>query len=232
MKRLTFLAVPLLLMLMTSVVAFAQLEAVPLGTNSTPELGTFLTDPDGFTLYTFTGDTPGASNLPGQLEQFWPPLRPLADRALALPPGVSGTLTAITRGDGSPQMAFNGMPLYTFVQDTSPGVVNGQGGAGGQFFVASVEAAAATATPPAAATATPVAAATATPVAAAPATVTPVATAVVTPVVAAATPVPAPVALPAAGSPPDPAGAIFILGALGMAMLGAGALMRRRTSSL
>jgi predicted lipoprotein with Yx(FWY)xxD motif len=140
------------LLVVTSLAAFAQDPTV--GTNSTAALGTFLTTPTGFTLYTFTGDTPGVSNVSGSLAAVWPPFR--ASAPLTLPTGVGGTLSTITRSDGTNQVAYNGMPLYTFINDTSAGVVTGQGGAGDRFFVAKAQAAAATATP-----ATAVAAATA-----------------------------------------------------------------------
>ncbi|MHB1162445.1 MAG: COG4315 family predicted lipoprotein [Chloroflexota bacterium] len=233
-RKLVLLAV-LSLLAVTSAVSLAQ---VTLGVGETPELGSFLTDPNGMTLYTFTGDTAGVSNVSGTLAQVWPPLRPLADRALELPSGVGGTLSVITRSDGSPQMAYNGMPLYTFTGDTSPGVVNGQGGAGGRFFVATAQlTGAATATPSGAAAATATPAATvagATPAVVPTATVTPAAAvagatpAVVPTAVVRATPAATAVALPSAGSPPDSGSSVALLGGLALALLGLGYLLRGR----
>ena len=42
-------------------------------------------------------------------------------------PGVTGTLTTITRSDGSVQAAYDGHPLYTYVADTAPGQAKGNG---------------------------------------------------------------------------------------------------------
>jgi predicted lipoprotein with Yx(FWY)xxD motif len=255
--KLTFLAVPLLLLITTAVSLAQTTPAVQLGLQQSPQLGAYLTDPNGMTLYTFAGDSPGVSNVSGQLEQVWPPLRPLADRGLALPDGVGGDLSAITRADGSPQMAYNGMPLYTFVNDTGPGVVNGQGGDNGQFTVAAAQltgAVSATETPVVAgatpeevpqATETPAAEATETPVAVA--TETPVAVATETPVVAGATPpavatavvataIPAvlaatPSALPSAGGESDPSSTAALLGVLALGLLTVATLMRRGSAT-
>jgi predicted lipoprotein with Yx(FWY)xxD motif len=41
--------------------------------------------------------------------------------------GVKGTLTVITRSDGSKQAVWNGHPLYTYVGDTAPGMAKGNG---------------------------------------------------------------------------------------------------------
>jgi predicted lipoprotein with Yx(FWY)xxD motif len=40
---------------------------------------------------------------------------------------VTGTLTTITRSDGSKQAAYNGHPLYTYTGDTAPGQSTGNG---------------------------------------------------------------------------------------------------------
>jgi len=41
--------------------------------------------------------------------------------------GVTGTLTTITRSDGSMQAAYDGHPLYTYAGDTAPGQAKGNG---------------------------------------------------------------------------------------------------------
>lgn len=182
----------------TSFAAFAQDPTV--GTNTTAALGTYLTTSAGRTLYTFNGDTSGVSNVSGQLATVWPPFR--ATAPLTMPAGVGGTLSEIARSDGTQQVAYNGLPLYTFVNDTAAGVVSGQGGAGGRFFVALAQASgAATATP----VATSVAAATA----------VPGATATVTPA-----------ALPVTGSPGLPVAPTLLLAA---GVVGLGFLLRRPT---
>jgi len=90
-------------------------------------IGSVLTNPGGFTLYIFKDDVPnsGQSSVPAAIAPNWPPLTVTGD-AVA-PPGLSGQLGTFTRPDGSKQVMYNGMPLYTFVGDTQPGQANGQG---------------------------------------------------------------------------------------------------------
>jgi len=116
-------------------------------------LGAILTDANGMTLYIRTTDTPGASSCTGQCAVAWPPFQPPSG-SLTLPSGVGGSLSVITRDDGSSQVAYNDMPLYYWMKDMQPGDTTGQGIGG--FVVASPQPAAAAA--PAATAAAPQAA--------------------------------------------------------------------------
>jgi hypothetical protein len=53
--------------------------------------------------------------------------------------GVTGTVGAATQPDGTLQVTYGGLPLYSFVGDTAPGQVTGDGTAG--FSVVRVAAA-------------------------------------------------------------------------------------------
>jgi predicted lipoprotein with Yx(FWY)xxD motif len=107
------------------------------------DLGTFLVDAEGMTLYLFTNDTtPGESACYDQCAENWPPL--VAVEPLQLAPGIPGTLGTITRTDGTLQVTYNDMPLYYYVDDVEAGDTNGQG-AGDVWFV--VQIGAETATP-------------------------------------------------------------------------------------
>jgi predicted lipoprotein with Yx(FWY)xxD motif/uncharacterized cupredoxin-like copper-binding protein len=98
-----------------------------------PNLGPFLTDPSGMTLYLFTRDTEeGVSACYDDCVTNWPLFAPA--EPLSLPGNVEGELTTITRDDGTTQVAYNGIPLYYFAADTAPGQVNGQG-AGDVWYV-------------------------------------------------------------------------------------------------
>jgi predicted lipoprotein with Yx(FWY)xxD motif len=89
------------------------------------ELGPFLIDAKGMTLYLFTKDTEaGKSACNGDCATNWPALA--ASTEMLLPPGIQGTLTAITRDDGSMQVAYNDIPLYHFAKDAKAGDTNGQ----------------------------------------------------------------------------------------------------------
>jgi predicted lipoprotein with Yx(FWY)xxD motif len=77
--------------------------------------GTVLTTANGMTLYTYDKDTLGQSSCYGDCAQYW---HPYLSNGTSTP---SGKMTLITRSDGSQQWAYEGRPLYTFVQDTSAG---------------------------------------------------------------------------------------------------------------
>jgi Raf kinase inhibitor-like YbhB/YbcL family protein len=89
--------------------------------------GPYLADLNGMTLYVFSADQlgSGTSACNGPCATAWPPAAvAYAPVTADSPPGVVGT---IGRQDGSQQLTYNGMPLYNFARDTSPGQTNGQG---------------------------------------------------------------------------------------------------------
>lgn len=98
------------------------------------KLGKTLVDAEGRTLYVYAQDTMGASKCDAGCAAIWPPLG--ASGALKAGDGV-GTLSTITRDDGTKQVAVNGHPLYTFTGDTAAGAVTGQGVE--NFFVAGAD---------------------------------------------------------------------------------------------
>jgi predicted lipoprotein with Yx(FWY)xxD motif/uncharacterized cupredoxin-like copper-binding protein len=138
MKRVLWFFVPaLLIMSLLAGNAVAQ-EGTPEGSPAAEEaaptvfvrqhatLGSYLSDPQGLTLYLFTNDTvPGESACYDDCAQAWPPLT--AEGPLALPGFVEGELGTIERTDGTSQVTYNGIPLYYFARDENPGDVNGQG---------------------------------------------------------------------------------------------------------
>jgi predicted lipoprotein with Yx(FWY)xxD motif len=89
------------------------------------ELGQILTDADGFTLYTFAQDTVGSgtSACVDNCADIWPPLT--EDGEPTAPEGATGELGTIERADGTTQVTYEGLPLYRYVQDNSPGDTNG-----------------------------------------------------------------------------------------------------------
>ncbi len=54
----------------------------------TPELGQFLADAEGMTLYIFTKDEPGKTNCYGECAVYWPPC--MADDISSLPEEFEG----------------------------------------------------------------------------------------------------------------------------------------------
>lgn len=87
-------------------------------------LGAILTNAKGLTLYTYAKDAPGKSVCNDKCAVNWPPL--LSDTAPAAPAGATGTFGTIKRDDGSSQVTYNDMPLYTYFKDTDPGDTYGQ----------------------------------------------------------------------------------------------------------
>jgi predicted lipoprotein with Yx(FWY)xxD motif len=76
------------------------------------------------TLYTFDQDPAGRSVCSADCALKWPPYRPNAgERDIR-------DFTIIKRDDGSPQWAYKGKPLYTFVGDQKTGDKAGDGANG------------------------------------------------------------------------------------------------------
>jgi predicted lipoprotein with Yx(FWY)xxD motif len=99
-------------------------------------IGSYLADASGHALYFFALDTPGHSRCTGSCLTYWPIEPAMAQRASA-PAGVSGTLGELTRPDGSTQLTVDGLPVYTYVRDSGPGMTTGQGvdASGGRWWL-------------------------------------------------------------------------------------------------
>ncbi len=104
------------------------------------QFGAILVTADGRTLYTNTHDTPNTSKcIDVTCTGIWHPYTVSAMPTAGK--GIMVTLGTITRPDGSMQVTYNQMPLYTFVGDKQPGDVNGNGitDLGGTWHVALVK---------------------------------------------------------------------------------------------
>lgn len=88
------------------------------------DLGSILVNPDGFTLYVFTADSEGESTCYDACADLWPPVP--ADTSIS-PELDESIFGAVTRDDGTEQLAVNGMPLYLYTPDENPGDTTGQG---------------------------------------------------------------------------------------------------------
>ncbi len=82
-----------------------------------------LTNAQGLTLYWFAPDTSTTSKCTGSCATYWPPVKGPATAGS----GVTGTLSTITRPDGTTQATYDGHPLYTYAADTAPGQAKGNG---------------------------------------------------------------------------------------------------------
>ena len=108
-------------------VATAALAAEP-----AKKEGKIYTDQKGMTLYTFDKDEKNKSNCNGDCAKNWPPFMAPADAK------AEDEWTVVERADGTKMWAYDGHPLYTFVEDKAPGDIKGDG-KGGVWHVAKDE---------------------------------------------------------------------------------------------
>jgi predicted lipoprotein with Yx(FWY)xxD motif len=101
----------------------------------TTQAGMVLANGSGLTLYYFSADKPnsGKSVCTGGCATAWPPLA----APVKAPAGVRlpGPLGMITRPGGVRQVTLSGFPVYTYVGDTAPGQVTGDGKEGAWHII-------------------------------------------------------------------------------------------------
>ena len=104
---------------------------------SKSSLGTIVVDGKGMTAYAFDKDTPGSgkSACTGECVEEWPAITSSSDKPKV--DGVTGEVGTITGADGAKQVTLEGMPLYTYHDDSDVGDTNGQGKEGGIWWVVS-----------------------------------------------------------------------------------------------
>jgi len=116
----------LLLLLVLSIALPVVAQDAPLiGLGSSEELGTFLVDSEGFTLYMFNNDSLGESVCYDTCAERWPPLTVESADAITADPAIPGTFSTVERTDGTLQVAYNGMPLYYWARDEEAGQTTG-----------------------------------------------------------------------------------------------------------
>ncbi|MEM9834638.1 MAG: hypothetical protein AAF944_28695 [Bacteroidota bacterium] len=109
----------------------ADAPQINLATDS--NLGSYLVNQDGRTLYFFTRDVDGNSACEGGCLDAWPIYHQASfEVGSGLDQSDFGT---ITRADGERQTTYKGWPLYYYTPDTGPNQINGEG-VGGVWFVA------------------------------------------------------------------------------------------------
>ena len=115
-------------------------------------VGNVLVDSKGDALYSPMQEAGGKVLCTGSCTSIWLPLTTSGSAKPTGTPDVSAKLGTLDRPDGAVQVTYQGKPLYTFVEDTSPGTVTGNGFQdqfGGQQFtwrVASIGAVSSTGT--------------------------------------------------------------------------------------
>jgi predicted lipoprotein with Yx(FWY)xxD motif len=90
------------------------------------QLGTFLSDGKGRTLYLFEADRGVMSTCYSACASVWPPLT--STGAASAGAGVNASLLGSTkRKDGAAEVTYKGHPLYYYAADSVPGQTTGQG---------------------------------------------------------------------------------------------------------
>lgn len=110
---------------------------------SSPAIGSYLENSEGFTLYLLNSDTPyRSSTCTGTCATIWPPFIFSGNlSSLSLQGSINASaFGAIARSDGSRQLTYDGWPLYLFSKDTAPGQINGNGivAFGGTWYAVTV----------------------------------------------------------------------------------------------
>ena len=111
-------------------------DSVKIGVARSARLGSYLTGPNGRTLYTLSSDPTDKSTCAGECATAWPPLKIAPNGKVEST--VMGTFGIIKRADGTDQVVLDGHPLYEFIKDTAPGQTKGEGivAFGGTWHVA------------------------------------------------------------------------------------------------
>lgn len=105
----------------------AENEMYTVNVSSSADLGMYLVNETGFTLYYFTNDAQGkgTSACNGQCAVNWPPF--YAEK-IVVPMGLNASdFTSMMRTDGKEQTAYKGWPLYHYSMDMKSGDALGQG---------------------------------------------------------------------------------------------------------
>jgi len=124
-KRLRWPALVACFVLLASALSTAQGDEASVGVADHGQLGSYLVDGQGRTLYRFLEDTPGRSTCGGDCSPPWKPAH--FEDLMVSSELVPSRFGEIAREDGTLQSTYLGWPLYRFAEDEQPGDVQGQG---------------------------------------------------------------------------------------------------------
>jgi predicted lipoprotein with Yx(FWY)xxD motif len=113
----------LLFVLLLSLPALADHHKAKIMTKE--NVGSYIADAKGKTLYYFTKDSEGKSACSGECLQKWPPYT--ADKVEPQAGLNEKDFGVLKREEGTAQATYKGYPLYYFFKDQNPGDTNGQG---------------------------------------------------------------------------------------------------------
>lgn len=105
--------------------AISQAASTTIQIKEKKELGPYLADSKGRTLYYFKKDSQGKSACSGSCLEMWPAFYA---KKISVPKKLNGKdFGMITREDGKKQATYKGYPLYYYRADSKPGDTTGQG---------------------------------------------------------------------------------------------------------
>jgi predicted lipoprotein with Yx(FWY)xxD motif len=90
-------------------------------------VGNVLVDAKGMALYSPQQEAGGKVMCTGSCTSIWVPLTLSGSGKPSGSSDVSSKLGTVDRPDGAVQVTYQGKPLYTFAEDSSPGIVTGNG---------------------------------------------------------------------------------------------------------
>jgi predicted lipoprotein with Yx(FWY)xxD motif len=120
-KHLVIAALTVVVMLVIVTTAPARETALKVISNE--DIGSYLADEDGRTLYWHKFDSPGKSTCVDECIRMWPPFY----QEKVMPPDGANAddFGMITRDNGIHQTTFRGYPLYYFSMDQAKGDIKG-----------------------------------------------------------------------------------------------------------
>ena len=111
------------LVLAAAAAAHADHHTVKVATKK--DVGSYLTDAKGMTLYVFKKDSQGKSACAGECVTRWPIF--YREKVGATAGVKEADFATITREDGQKQTTYKGLPLYHFAGDKAANDTTGQG---------------------------------------------------------------------------------------------------------
>ena len=104
------------------------LTSLTLNAAQDSNLGLYLIDNEGMTVYLHATDTMNVSTCEDNCATEWPPVLIAQTVKVMTGPGLDATrIGTIIRNDGGIQVTYHGWPLYYYNQDAHPGDVTGSG---------------------------------------------------------------------------------------------------------
>lgn len=123
----------------STVTTVASVATATIGVRDIKAIGKVLVTSSGRSLYLLTSDPKGGSGCYGSCALVWPPLLARSKKIKAGPGVDPKLISTFYNHDSQTQVLYNGHALYTYTDDTGPGMATGEGVAtyGGVWWLVS-----------------------------------------------------------------------------------------------